>query len=171
MKKLSLELDKNPLKMGMHGTKILKGKDGDNGKSAYEIWLEKGNEGTEEDFLKSLKGDDYILTEADKEEIADMTAEKVQKPDIPEGMASEDWVNANFQPKGKYVTDKELEEKLKDVSPEGYATEEWTSENFQPKGNYLEEIPAEYVTDTKLAAKGYQTKTCGNTYKDTVSDF
>lgn len=159
MKKLSLELDKNPLMMGMHGTKILKGKDGDNGKSAYEIWLEQGNEGTEEDFIESLKGETYEPTEEDLEAIAERAAEKVQKPDIPEGMASEDWVNANFQPKGKYVTDEELEEKLKDVSPEGYATEEWTNENFQPKGNYLEEIPAEYVTETELEAKGYQTKT------------
>ena len=139
---------------------------GKDGKSAYEIWLEQGNEGTKEDFLESLKGDDYVLTEADKEEIADMAAEKVQKPDIPEGMASEDWVNENFQPKGnylteipaEYVTDEELEEKLKDVSPEGYATEEWANENFQPKGNYLEEVPAEYVTNTELEAKGYQTK-------------
>lgn len=29
---------------------------GQNGKSAYEIWLESGNSGTREDFLKSLKG-------------------------------------------------------------------------------------------------------------------
>ena len=29
---------------------------GTNGKSAYEIWLEQGNEGTEEDFIASLKG-------------------------------------------------------------------------------------------------------------------
>ena len=28
---------------------------GDTGKSAYEIWLQEGNTGTEEDFLKSLK--------------------------------------------------------------------------------------------------------------------
>lgn len=28
------------------------------GKSAYEIWLEQGNEGTEDDFLESLKGKD-----------------------------------------------------------------------------------------------------------------
>lgn len=29
---------------------------GSNGKSAYEIWLELGNEGTEEEFIASLKG-------------------------------------------------------------------------------------------------------------------
>ena len=27
------------------------------GKSAYQIWLENGNEGTEQDFLDSLKGE------------------------------------------------------------------------------------------------------------------
>lgn len=27
-------------------------------KTLYELWLEKGNEGTEEDFLNSLKGKD-----------------------------------------------------------------------------------------------------------------
>ena len=32
--------------------------DGQNGKSAYELWLESGNSGTREDFLKSLKGQD-----------------------------------------------------------------------------------------------------------------
>lgn len=32
--------------------------DGQNGKSAYEIWLEAGNSGTREDFLNSLKGQD-----------------------------------------------------------------------------------------------------------------
>lgn len=47
---------------------------GTDGKSAYDIWLEQGNTGTEEDFLNSLKGYtpqkgvDYF-TDADKEEI------------------------------------------------------------------------------------------------------
>ena len=31
---------------------------GENGKSAYEIWLEQGNTGTEQDFLDWLKGED-----------------------------------------------------------------------------------------------------------------
>lgn len=34
------------------------GSDGTNGKSAYQIWLDNGNTGTEEDYLKSLKGAD-----------------------------------------------------------------------------------------------------------------
>lgn len=37
---------------------LKKGDDGANGKSAYEIWLENGNSGTEQDFLMSLKGND-----------------------------------------------------------------------------------------------------------------
>ena len=31
---------------------------GKEGKSAYEIWLDLGNEGTEQEFLASLKGQD-----------------------------------------------------------------------------------------------------------------
>ena len=34
------------------------GKDGENGKSAYQIWLEAGNTGSEQDYLDSLKGKD-----------------------------------------------------------------------------------------------------------------
>ena len=38
---------------GQDGTQ---GPKGDNGKSAYEIWLANGNQGTEQQFLESLKG-------------------------------------------------------------------------------------------------------------------
>ena len=34
-----------------------KGQDGEDGKSAYQIWLDEGNVGTEEDFLESIKGE------------------------------------------------------------------------------------------------------------------
>lgn len=34
------------------------GKDGDPGKSAYQIWLDAGNTGSEQDYLNSLKGQD-----------------------------------------------------------------------------------------------------------------
>lgn len=36
---------------------IADGQDGQDGKSAYQIWLDEGNVGTEQDFLASLKGD------------------------------------------------------------------------------------------------------------------
>lgn len=34
------------------------GQPGENGKSAYQVWIDAGNTGTEEDFLNSLKGQD-----------------------------------------------------------------------------------------------------------------
>jgi len=36
---------------------LLKGEKGDNGDSAYQVWLDAGNTGTVEDFFLSLKGD------------------------------------------------------------------------------------------------------------------
>ena len=36
---------------------------GADGKSAYQIWLEAGNEGSEDDFLNSLKGEKGALDE------------------------------------------------------------------------------------------------------------
>ena len=42
-------------KDGVNGKDGQNGKDGNDGKSAYEIWIEQGNEGTEQDFLDSLK--------------------------------------------------------------------------------------------------------------------
>lgn len=38
----------------------LKGEDGVDGKSAYELWLDQGNTGTIQDFLTSLEGDDGL---------------------------------------------------------------------------------------------------------------
>lgn len=36
---------------------LIRGRDGENGRSAYEIWKENGNQGTEVDFLNSLRGE------------------------------------------------------------------------------------------------------------------
>ena len=44
------------------------------GKSAYEIALDHGFEGSEEEWLESLVGKDYVLTETDKTEIAEEAA-------------------------------------------------------------------------------------------------
>ncbi|WP_295215858.1 hypothetical protein [Ruminococcus sp.] len=46
-----------PGKDGTDGVPGADGLDGADGKSAYEIWLDAGNVGTEADFLASLKGD------------------------------------------------------------------------------------------------------------------
>lgn len=45
------------IKLNIEGNPVFK-LEGQNGKSAYEIWLESGNSGTREDFLNSLKGQD-----------------------------------------------------------------------------------------------------------------
>ena len=42
---------------GADGADGADGTDGADGKSAYQIWLDNGNVGTEQDFLDSLKGD------------------------------------------------------------------------------------------------------------------
>lgn len=53
------------------------GRPGKDGKSAYEIWLEQGNEGTEKDFLDSLKVEG-IITEEEKAEIAEDVAKQME---------------------------------------------------------------------------------------------
>ena len=45
------------------------GPPGDPGASAYQIAVKNGFEGSEEEWLASLKGERYVLTPADKEEI------------------------------------------------------------------------------------------------------
>lgn len=77
-------------KDGKDGKDGVNGKDGNNGndgKSAYEIWLEQGNEGTEEDFIASLKGEqgekpvlgtDYF-TETDKQEIIEELTQDIEE--------------------------------------------------------------------------------------------
>jgi len=40
-----------------NGFKFIASGSGSNGQSAYQIWLDEGNEGTEQDFLDSLVGD------------------------------------------------------------------------------------------------------------------
>lgn len=90
------------------------------GMSAYDVAVSNGFNGSEEDWLESLKGgkgdpgepgDDYVLTQADKVEIAEMAAELVEVPDGPggtvdlTGYAKEEWVEEVFQPKGEYLTE------------------------------------------------------------------
>lgn len=90
-----IRVKENPIKMRVSDAVMIKGEPGDPGASAYEIWLAQGNTGTADEFLESLKGepgekgdpgakgnpgekgdpgDDYVLTEADKTEIAEQAA-------------------------------------------------------------------------------------------------
>lgn len=59
------------------------------GYSAYELAVINGFSGTEEEWLASLKGDkgdSYILTEADKQEIADLVEVEEILGDIDEAL-------------------------------------------------------------------------------------
>ena len=52
------------------------------------------------------------------------------------------------------------------VDLNGYLTKTDAASTYQPKGNYLTSVPEEYVTETKLNAKGYATTTQVNTKLD-----
>ena len=54
----------------------------ENGKSAYEIAVLNGFEGTEQEWLESLKGDSYTLTPQDKSDIAEQISEKETTNDL-----------------------------------------------------------------------------------------
>ena len=47
---------------GIPGTNGENGAPGDNGLSAYDIWINQGNSGTEQDFFNSLQGPGYEVT-------------------------------------------------------------------------------------------------------------
>lgn len=123
------------------------GYDGADGKSAYQIWLDNGNTGTEQDFLNSLKGqdgadgkdgNDYVLTNNDKEEIADLV--KVDVPtkvsqlendknyinSIPDEYITEDELSLKKFATETFVTNKIAEAELSggDVDLSGYATKD-----------------------------------------------
>ena len=55
-----------------------------NGKSAYEIACDNGFFGTEAEWLLSLRGQNYVLTDNDKQEIAQMVFELI--PEAEEGV-------------------------------------------------------------------------------------
>ena len=72
---VTLALAKNYTKAAIAGAGGIQGKDG---KSAYQIAVENGFVGTEAEWLESLKGikgdpgNDYVLTDTDKSEIANI---------------------------------------------------------------------------------------------------
>ena len=96
--------------------------------SAINTALAQAKASGEFDGKDGTDGNDYILTDADKAEIAEMAAELV---DIPESGGGS-------------------------VDLTGYATEQWVQTNYQPKGNYLTSVPEGYAktedipTDTHI---------------------
>lgn len=78
----------------------------------YGTWVEIRYTNGEEYTLTIPHGKDYILTPADKAEIAEMAAELVEVPEQDSsqnvdltGYAKEQWVKDNYQPKGEYLTE------------------------------------------------------------------
>lgn len=116
-----------------------KGDQGEQGKSAYEIWLDAGNDGSETDFLASLKGEKGALDEEQiallKDEIKSYTDEEIKKIEIPtlDGVATEEWVNnqgfiKEHQDISHLATSADVVSAIQDVeqkipSLDGYATE------------------------------------------------
>lgn len=72
------------------------------GKSAYEIAVEKGFAGIKEEWLESLKGEDYVITESDKTEIADMIKDDVNE--LKEDLIQLKNTGDNPSPAGKIWT-------------------------------------------------------------------
>ena len=73
----------NPDPVKITGPQGLQGDSGQNGKSAYQLWLEEGNIGTKEEFLASLKGEKGDAAEVittSYEDVTDFKC-KVQKID------------------------------------------------------------------------------------------
>lgn len=89
---ITLALAKRYTKTSLEGSGALKGEKGDaftyedftpeqlsalqgeDGKSAYQIALESGYIGSQDEWLKSLKGDSYTISQADYEAIAKLVS-------------------------------------------------------------------------------------------------
>lgn len=100
------------------------GATGVDGKSAYDIWLEQGNTGSEADFIASLKGDkgdkgdSYTLTEEDKAEIVETV-----KAEVP-------LVKTAEQPTFVNSIDEMTDTSKVYVMPDGYLWKYGETENY-----------------------------------------
>ena len=71
---------------GPKGDKGDKGDQGDPGKSAYQVWLDEGNSGTEQDYINSLKGNTPFINAEGYWQIGDtVTDVKAEGPRGPVG--------------------------------------------------------------------------------------
>lgn len=81
---------------GDTGAKGSKGDTGADGKSAYDVWLEQGNSGTETDFLNSLKGE-----KGDKGDTGSASVEIEAIEEQLAELADKDTQWGNFNPVGR----------------------------------------------------------------------
>lgn len=82
---------------GEPGSDGTDGADGANGKSAYQIWLDAGNTGTEEEYLASLKGD--------KGDKGDTGEQGIQGPPGTDGTSTYFYVKYSENATGTPMTD------------------------------------------------------------------
>lgn len=113
------------------------GEGGANGLSAYEIALKNGFEGTEEEWLESLKGKDGLTEEEVKRIIQETAVTKESDPTIPE------WAKQKDKPTYKYS---EIEGTPNIPSVEGLASEERVEELVNEAKSIAEE--AKQTADT-----------------------
>ena len=150
------------------GEKGESGENGVDGKSAYQIWLDAGNDGSESDFLASLKGEKGDKGALDEEQIASLkgeiksyTDEEISKIEIPtlDGVATEEWVNnqgfiKEHQDISHLATSADVASAIQKVeqkipSLDGYATETFVK-------NAIADAQLSGGTDIDLS--GYATK-------------
>ena len=126
---------------------------GKDGKSAYEIWLEQGNVGTEEDFIESLKGEPGYTPQ-----------KGVDYFDGKDGYTPQKGVDY-FDGEDGYTPQKGIDY-FDGKDGKDYILTEPDKEEIAEKVAEKVKIPDEYVTETELEAKGYQTKTeAANAYQ------
>ena len=111
---------------GAQGADGAQGAQGADGKSAYEIWLQSGNEGSEVDFLASLKGEKGAIDEESLallkkdlyESATTYTDDKIAEIEIPslEGYATETFVK-------NAIADAQLSGET-EIDLSGYATKD-----------------------------------------------
>ena len=152
---------------------IPKGDKGTDGKSSYQIWLDQGNTGTEQEFLDSQKGatgesgvyigtlaptDESINVWIDPSGDSEVNASEVTFTDgeslqtkydngdlgSGSGTGTSNYTNLSDKPK------------INNVELIGNKTLEELG--IQQSGNYLTNVPSEYITETELNAKGYLTE-------------
>lgn len=168
---------------GVGGTNGKDGKDGKDGKSAYQIAVDNGFVGSQDEWLESLNGKNGLngisptITESQDND------DETYKLDITDANGTRTTPNLKGKDgnsggsdgeKNKInsikVNGKELpidESKSVDISVPTKTSDLEDDSNFvdaeqmeqyaQPKGNYLTEIPNNYVTDEKLEEKNYLT--------------
>ena len=126
------ELTAVPFALFAPGQEGLDGEDGTDGKSAYEIWLDDGNEGTEQDFLDSLKGTTTLIKTSDEEPGNNCKTGGV-KIDYGEdtnknGILDEDEIDASLT---KYICDGILNDGTEKGNTTFWDGEKWVVDNNQ----------------------------------------